>query len=78
MKITIPEVFFIYFNVENCLPALFYILINIYSSSHRISLCSINFCSSRKLPSNVFFDRGKPIKINFVKYHYKTTILYVL
>ena len=33
--VTFPNVSFVSFNVENCLQALFYILIYVYSQSHR-------------------------------------------
>ena len=64
--------------VKNCLPTLFYIICG-YTSEHsftssissNVSLCSMTFCYSRKLPSKVPFVTEKPTKIHSLKYHSK-------
>ena len=65
MAITSPKVSLLYIPVENCLPALFYIICG-YTAEHsfapiissNVSLCSMTFWYGRNLPSKTVYIRG--------------------
>ena len=65
IAVTFPNVFLLYIPVENCLPALFYIICGYTAEysfapiiSSNVSLCSMTFCYDGKLPSKVSSVRG--------------------
>ena len=75
---TFANVFVLHMLVENCLPALSYIICGYTADysfipiiSSNASLFFMTFCYSRKLPSNVPSARGKPTKIHFLKHQNK-------
>ena len=81
IEITISKVFLWCLHLENCYLALFCIICTSTTelrftvvTTWCASLCSINICSSRKLPIKVSSNIGKPSKIYSLECYNKKTV----